>query len=72
MITKFNILLLTFLAFASMPLEPPLEYTNGTPMSEFVSKQSYFFLVPNALDELQVLFFMSPLGEYVVALKFSL
>ena len=72
MITKFNILLLTFLAFAIMPLEPPVEYTNGTPMSKYVSKQSYLFLVLDALDELQVLFFMSPLGEYVVALQFSL
>ena len=72
MITKFNILLLTFLTFASMPLKPPLEYTKGTPMSEFVAKQSYFFLVPNALDGLQVLFFMSPPGEYVVAIQFSL
>ena len=72
MITKFNILLLMFLSFSSMPLEPPLEYTNGNPMSESVAKQSYFFLVPNALDELQVLFFMSPRGKYVVALQFSL
>ena len=72
MITKFNILLLTFLGFASIPLEPPLEYTNGTPMSESIAKQSYFFLVPNVLDELQVLFFMSPRGKYVVALQFSL
>ena len=72
MITKFNILLLAFLAFASMPSEPPLEYTNGTPMSKSIAKQSYFFLVPNALDELQVLFFMSPPGEYVVAKQFSL
>ena len=72
MITKFNILLLTFLGFASIPLEPPLEYTNGTPMSESVAKQSYFFLVSNALDELKLLFFMSPPGEYVVALQFCL
>ena len=43
-----------------MPLEHPLEYTNGTPMSESIAKQSYFFLVPNALDELQVLFFYVP------------
>ena len=72
MITKFNILLLTFLSFSSISLEPPLEYTNGAPMLESISKQSYFFLVPNALDGLQVLFFMSPPGEYVVALQFSL
>ena len=72
MITKFNILLLTFLAFASMPLEPPLEYTNGTPMSESIAKQSYFFLVPNALDKLQALFFISSLGEYVMVLQFIL
>ena len=67
MITKFKSLLLTLLAFANMPLEAPLEAANGTPVSELeaFAEQSYFFLVPNALDELQVLFFMSPPGEYV-------